>query len=607
MTTENTPIFSVAKYSSIQPAIDAGTLKYPAYILVRDGDDWTWAFVDKDSTIKRVKGYQQEAVIVVDTLPMENVRTDVFYFCNDIGYLYINGSFVPVFQDVTAVEAKVEANTNAISNLDSAVNTRIASAKTELESKITTAQDTLQATIDAVDEKANTNATAIGDLDDLGTTQKGDLVAAINEVKASVSTGGGAVSDEQIAEAVYNYLLENPIEGVTDEQVAQAVSEYMVENPIETGATSWNDLEDRPFYSYEDYYLLFSEQGLGGRLNILGEMMVRLPGNSAVIRVYDTATGDLLYEDIFDKQTVSLKFEGYNITWYGNGKLANDFDEFVGNNLGIGEEKYTEGKVVLYRVIDDNVDSKLDEWRFVIDDSVEYMSKYGAMDIEVLDINKETKYATLDENFIPDTIARKSDIPIVDEALYESSPNPVQNKVVAKKFSELSDTVNNKLDSSKLTEAIDTALTQAKESGEFKGDKGDKGDDGKSAYEYAKDGGYTGTEEEFAKKLAQENPTREEFSQLQDTINNLPSSGGNGLSANAITLLITILKDCFTNTNQLSNINALETALKQNTSSGDNEEDTPTSPTTGVSQSGSILTIISDVTVTQTGSTLAIA
>lgn len=93
---------------------------------------------------------------------------------------------------IAAVEAKVEANTNAISNLDSAVNTRIASAKTELESKITTAQDTLQANIDAVDEKANTNTTSIGDLDDLGTTQKGDLVAAINEVKASVSAGGEA-------------------------------------------------------------------------------------------------------------------------------------------------------------------------------------------------------------------------------------------------------------------------------------------------------------------------------------------------------------------------------------------------------------------------------
>ena len=43
--------------------------------------------------------------------------------------------------------------------------------------------------------------------------------------------------------------------------------------------------------------------------------------------------------------------------------------------------------------------------------------------------------------------------------------------------------------------AINDALTQAKESGEF---------DGKSAYSYAVDGGYTGTEAEFAAKLAAE-------------------------------------------------------------------------------------------------------
>ena len=52
-----------------------------------------------------------------------------------------------------------------------------------------------------------------------------------------------------------------------------------------------------------------------------------------------------------------------------------------------------------------------------------------------------------------------------------------------------------------------------------KGEKGDKGDqgekgetgatgaDGKSAYEYAQDGGYTGTEAEFTAKLAEEAPT----------------------------------------------------------------------------------------------------
>ena len=40
-----------------------------------------------------------------------------------------------------------------------------------------------------------------------------------------------------------------------------------------------------------------------------------------------------------------------------------------------------------------------------------------------------------------------------------------------------------------------------------KGDKGDKGADGKSAYRYAVEGGYTGTEAEFAAKLAAEIPT----------------------------------------------------------------------------------------------------
>lgn len=46
--------------------------------------------------------------------------------------------------------------------------------------------------------------------------------------------------------------------------------------------------------------------------------------------------------------------------------------------------------------------------------------------------------------------------------------------------------------------AIDEALTAAKASGEF------DGADGKSAYSYAVDGGYTGTEAEFAAKLAAE-------------------------------------------------------------------------------------------------------
>ena len=53
--------------------------------------------------------------------------------------------------------------------------------------------------------------------------------------------------------------------------------------------------------------------------------------------------------------------------------------------------------------------------------------------------------------------------------------------------------ISGKLDANKLPEAINNALEQAKQSGTF---------DGKSAYESAQEGGFTGTEEEFAEKLA---------------------------------------------------------------------------------------------------------
>ena len=61
-----------------------------------------------------------------------------------------------------------------------------------------------------------------------------------------------------------------------------------------------------------------------------------------------------------------------------------------------------------------------------------------------------------------------------------------------------------------LQSATDAALAQAKASGEFDGADGAPGKDGadgKSAYQYAQDGGYTGTETEFAEKLAQEQLT----------------------------------------------------------------------------------------------------
>ena len=67
----------------------------------------------------------------------------------------------------------------------------------------------------------------------------------------------------------------------------------------------------------------------------------------------------------------------------------------------------------------------------------------------------------------------------------------------------------------KMGVAIDDALTQAKASGEF------DGADGKSAYSYAQDGGYTGTEAEFAAKLAAESIDKALF-----VVNITQNSGG---------------------------------------------------------------------------------
>lgn len=105
------PTFAaVSDFNKIQSYVDSGAISYPSYIICRN--DWTWAFVDKDSSINHIRGYQQEAIIPVETLPTEDIRTDAFYFCNGVGYLYINNSFVPVFKDVDSNISSYDQLTN---------------------------------------------------------------------------------------------------------------------------------------------------------------------------------------------------------------------------------------------------------------------------------------------------------------------------------------------------------------------------------------------------------------------------------------------------------------------------------------------------------------
>lgn len=84
----------------------------------------------------------------------------------------------------------------------------------------------------------------------------------------------------------------------------------------------------------------------------------------------------------------------------------------------------------------------------------------------------------------------------------------------------------------------------------------------------------------------------------------LPLPAGGGLNSTASTLLITILRNGAYTADQSANITALEAALA---SGGSDEPDTPEPPASDVEQNGTILSIVSGVTVSQTGSVLAIA
>lgn len=120
--------------------------------------------------------------------------------------------------------------------------------------------------------------------------------------------------------------------------------------------------------------------------------------------------------------------------------------------------------------------------------------KYTAIEVGALpaDTKIPTKTSELenDSGFITKAV---SDL----ENYYKKSEVYSKDEIDKKGFLTDHQDISGKLDASKLPEAINSALAQAKESGEF------DGEDGKSAYDYAKDGGYTGTEAELASDLSQ--------------------------------------------------------------------------------------------------------
>lgn len=104
------------------------------------------------------------------------------------------------------------------------------------------------------------------------------------------------------------------------------------------------------------------------------------------------------------------------------------------------------------------------------------------------------------------------------------------------------------------------------------GQDGVSGADGKSAYQYAQEGGYTGTAEEFAVLVGKQiQQNKEDISKLSEDLDELKQNGvgsGTGLTDEAKTALLNCFKNvAWTVSNGQDYYNALETAL--NSSSGE--------------------------------------
>lgn len=91
--------FAVANHSDIQSLIDKGSLSYPAYVFCRDTN--TMVFIDKNTQMQDIKGFNQTSIITVEELPTEGILSNTLYICNGLGYLSINGVLVPVFKEIS--------------------------------------------------------------------------------------------------------------------------------------------------------------------------------------------------------------------------------------------------------------------------------------------------------------------------------------------------------------------------------------------------------------------------------------------------------------------------------------------------------------------------
>lgn len=218
---------------------------------------------------------------------------------------------------------------------------------------------------------------------------------------------GGSVSAEQIAQAVEEYLAENPPFGMTADEKAQMnkntedisqLSEQKVDNPstgavgqileiesvgedgkpktykavdkpISGGVTSWNDLKDKPFgESGEEVWVLDKTS-----LIFAGESSNSLEVSDEVVQLFTTA-GNKVYV-YWNGVIHECEVQYHNVAMYYYISFGNYTAFLEGNTLTL---EFGETMI-------------------------------GAFEFGLLSSVAELKQ--LDEKYIPETIARKEDIP----------------------------------------------------------------------------------------------------------------------------------------------------------------------------------------------------
>lgn len=107
---------------------------------------------------------------------------NTFYFLTDTDKVYLGTIELSGSSTDSKVGDLANLNTTAKNNVVAAINEVLAN-EGALSSLTTTAKNTLAAAINEIDDHTDTNTTAIGTLSSLETTAKTNLVAAINELK----------------------------------------------------------------------------------------------------------------------------------------------------------------------------------------------------------------------------------------------------------------------------------------------------------------------------------------------------------------------------------------------------------------------------------------